>query len=60
MLKCSFFCSFTVTFYLIHYGTRGQQGYLFCLQQAPYHYFIYQHKYQQIYQIMGCFDTGKL
>jgi hypothetical protein len=23
-------------------------------------YFIYQHKYQQTYQIMGCFDTGKL
>ena len=23
-------------------------------------YFIYQHKYQQTYQIMECFDTGKL
>jgi len=23
-------------------------------------YFIYQHKYQQTYQIMGCFHTGKL
>jgi hypothetical protein len=23
-------------------------------------YFIYQHKYQQTYKIMGCFDTGKL
>jgi hypothetical protein len=23
-------------------------------------YFIYQHKYQQTYLIMGCFDTGKL
>ena len=41
-------------------GSSGiiQQWYTAVLMRPSY--FIYQHKYQQIYKIMGCFDTGKL